>query len=166
MWAGPDWRSERGSWGPGRRRMRRGDIRTALLRALEEGPAHGYELIARLEQKSGGVWRPSPGSVYPTLQLFQDEGLVSSEERDGKRTYELTDAGRAEAAERREHAGGAPWETGAEGPGEFETLVRAAKNLFGAAKQVAHDGDTGQLERATAVIRSATKELYQILSEA
>ena len=74
--------------------MRRGDIRTALLTALTDGPAHGYEIIGRLEEKSGGMWRPSPGSVYPTLQLFEDEGLVRSEQRDGKRVYELTDAGR------------------------------------------------------------------------
>ncbi|HLI72343.1 MAG TPA: PadR family transcriptional regulator [Acidimicrobiales bacterium] len=144
--------------------MRRGDIRTALLGALEEGPAHGYELIGRLEQKSGGMWRPSPGSVYPTLQMFEDEGLVRSEERDGKRTYELTDAGRAEAAERQERAGDAPW-AGTTEAGEFETLFRAAKNLFGAARQVAHDGHSDQLGRATTVIRTATKELYQILSE-
>src|SRR5579864_6524404 len=104
-WRGQDMRGEWGGWRGGGRRMRRGDIRTALLGALEEGPAHGYELIGRLEQKSGGMWRPSPGSVYPTLQMFEDEGLVRSEERDGKRTYELTDAGRAEAGERRERAG-------------------------------------------------------------
>ena len=164
-WRGPAWGSELGTWAVGRRRMRRGDIRTALLGALEEGPAHGYEIIGRLEQKSAGMWRPSPGSVYPTLQMFEDEGLVRSEERDGKRVYEVTDAGRAESAERRERSGGAPWEWGAEGSTEFHALIRAAKNLFGAAKQVAHDGDAGQLERASSTIRAATKELYQILSE-
>ena len=113
---GPDWRGEwRGEWGGwrgGGRRMRRGDIRTALLTALEDGPAHGYEVINRLEEKSGGMWRPSPGSVYPTLQLFEDEGLVRSEERDGKRVYELTDAGRAQATERAERMGAEPWNAG------------------------------------------------------
>jgi DNA-binding PadR family transcriptional regulator len=145
--------------------MRRGDIRTALLGALSEGPAHGYELIGRLEEKSGGMWRPSPGSVYPTLQMFEDEGLVRSEERDGKRTYDLTEAGRAEAAERTERDGDAPWESGAEGADEIRSLFRAGKTLLGAARQVAHDGDRAQLQRATAVVKSATKELYQILSE-
>ena len=91
--AGPGRGRRWGGWRGGGRRMRRGDIRTALLTALEDGPAHGYELISRLEEKSDGMWRPSPGSVYPTLQLFEDEGLVRSEQRDGKRVYELTDAG-------------------------------------------------------------------------
>src|SRR5262245_53359556 len=84
-----------GYWREGR--MRRGDIRTALLAVLAEAPGHGYEVMQRLEEKSGGAWRPSPGSVYPTLQQLQDEGLVTSTERDGKRIFELTDAGRAEA---------------------------------------------------------------------
>src|ERR1700712_1639762 len=65
---GPPWE--------GRRRMRRGDIRTALLAALGEGPGHGYDVMQTLEEKTGGAWRPSPGSGYPTLQLLEDEGLV------------------------------------------------------------------------------------------
>src|SRR4051795_9788545 len=77
-------------------RMRRGDIRTALLSVLVEEPGHGYDLIERLEEKTSGAWRPSPGSVYPTLQLLEDEGLAKSGERDGKRVYEITDEGRAE----------------------------------------------------------------------
>ena len=107
-WAAGEWGADRGNWRGGGRRMRRGDIRTALLNGLTDGPAHGYELIGRLEEKSGGTWRPSPGSVYPTLQLFEDEGLVRSEERDGKRVYELTEAGRTEAAERAERDGDTP----------------------------------------------------------
>src|SRR3954471_22480834 len=78
----------RGGFGPrhGRRDgRRRGDIRTALLVALTDAPAHGYELIQRIEDKSEGAWRPSAGSVYPTLQLLEDEGLVTSTESDGKR---------------------------------------------------------------------------------
>jgi DNA-binding PadR family transcriptional regulator len=144
--------------------MRRGDIRTALLTALTDGPAHGYEIIGRLEEKSGGTWRPSPGSVYPTLQLFEDEGLVRSEQRDGKRVYELTDAGRAEAAERAERAGGAPWE-GGDDASEFHNLIRAAAQMFAAAKQIARQGDPAQMERATAAIRATGKELYRMLAE-
>ena len=144
--------------------MRRGDIRTALLGALGDGPAHGYELMERLEQKSGGMWRPSPGSVYPTLQMFEDEGLVRSEERDGKRVYELTDEGQKVATERAERAGGEPWETGTEMGADIRSLMRAAASLFGAAKQLAHEGDRPQLDRAVTVIKSATKELYQILA--
>ncbi len=145
--------------------MRRGDIRTALLSALTDGPAHGYELIGRLEEKSGGIWRPSPGSVYPTLQLFEDEGLVRSEERDGKRVYELTDTGRTEAADRVERYGNTPWDTEADTANEFHGLIRSAAHLMGAAKQIARTGDPSQMERATTAIRATGKELYKILAE-
>src|SRR6202034_3143868 len=96
------YRDERGSvgrgFGPGRR-MRRGDIRPLLMRALASGgPGHGYELMGRLEELSGGAWRPSPGSVYPTLQLLEDEGVIRSTETEGRRVYELTETGQAEAA--------------------------------------------------------------------
>jgi DNA-binding PadR family transcriptional regulator len=154
-----------GAWRGGHRRMRRGDIRTALLVALGDGPGHGYELISRLEEKSGGVWRPSPGSVYPTLQLFEDEGLVQVEERDGKRVYALTDAGRAEAADRIEHHGATPWESEPEGDTPHRALRKAAGQLLVAAKQVAQTADGAQIDRAATAIRTASKELYQILSE-
>src|SRR5579863_1789847 len=164
-WRGPDWRSEWGGWRGGGRRMRRGDIRTALLTALEDGPAHGYEIINRLEERSGGMWRPSPGSVYPTLQLFEDEGLVRSEERDGKRVYELTDAGRAEAADRVARFGDSPWDDDSASVTEFQGLMRSAVHLLTAAKQIARTGDPSQMERATTAIRATGKELYKILAE-
>ncbi|HEY7946740.1 MAG TPA: PadR family transcriptional regulator [Acidimicrobiales bacterium] len=154
-----------GAWRGGGRRMRRGDIRTALLVALGDGPGHGYELISRLEDKSGGAWRPSPGSVYPTLQLFEDEGLVKAEERDGKRVFSLTDQGRTEAATRIEQHGAAPWEGEPEGDSPHRALRKAAAQLFAAAKQVAQTADTAQIDRAVAAIRATSKELYQILSE-
>src|SRR5687767_13130902 len=90
--------------------MRRGSIRTAILAVLLDGAGHGYELIHRLEEKTDRAWRHSPGSVYPTIQQLEDEGLVSAVERDGKRVYEITDAGRAAATERLEDEGGAHWE--------------------------------------------------------
>src|SRR5258708_40196208 len=80
-WGGPPWGGP--PWGGppfGGRRMRRGDIRPALLRTLLEGPAHGYEIIRRLEQRTGGLWKPSPGSVYPTLQMLEEQGLLRSTE--------------------------------------------------------------------------------------
>jgi DNA-binding PadR family transcriptional regulator len=154
-----------GAWRGGPRRMRRGDIRTALLVALGDGPAHGYELISRLEQKSGGTWRPSPGSVYPTLQLFEDEGLVKAEERDGKRVFALTDAGRAEAAKRVEEHGATPWDADPEGDTPNRALRKAAGQLFAAAKQVVQTGDAAQIDRAVVAVKAASKELYQILSE-
>lgn len=151
--------------------MRRGDIRTALLGALAEGPGHGYEIITRLEEKSGGRWRPSPGSVYPTLQLFEDGGLVRSEERDGKRVYELTDAGRTEASERAERYGSTPWE-GGDGPGGHgrgrglrgTVLGPDIPALLLAIKQVSAGAQPEQVDKAHEVLQNATKELYRILS--
>src|SRR5215210_2526495 len=89
-----------GRWDGSGPRMRRGDIRTAILAVLTEGPGHGYDVMQNLEDKTGGAWRPSPGSVYPTLQLLEDEGLVRSTERDGKRVFEITEPGRTESVER------------------------------------------------------------------
>lgn len=168
---GPWWEEWGGEWTGKRRagpRMRRGDIRRALMGALEDGPAHGYELINRLEEKSGGVWRPSPGSVYPTLQLLEDEGLVRSEERDARRVYELTEAGRAVAAEQ---------EPNDEYPGPGRHMGMLRMHLAGeklgptvaplvlATRQVMMTGDDTQVERGLEVLRRATKELYQILAE-
>ena len=82
--------SRRGRGGP---RARRGDIRAAVLALLAERPMHGYEMIKELEERTKGAWVPSAGSIYPTLQLLEDEGLVAGEERDGKRRFTLTDAG-------------------------------------------------------------------------
>src|SRR5215216_1298972 len=85
--------------GRGGRSVRRGNVRFAILSALQAGPMHGYQVIQELESRTRGRWRPSAGSVYPTLQLLEDEGLLTSEEVDGRRTYSLTDAGRAAAEE-------------------------------------------------------------------
>src|SRR3954447_21705070 len=90
-------------------RMGRGDVRAAVLALLAEQPMHGYQIIHEIEERSHGSWKPSAGSVYPTLQMLADEGLITAEEANGKKTYSLTDAGRAEA----ETSGGksAPWES-------------------------------------------------------
>lgn len=139
--------------------MRRGDIRGALLAGLGDGPAHGYELINRLEARSSGMWRPSAGSVYPTLQLLQEEGLITGRDEDGKRVFELTDAGR-EAAEvfrsrspfgHEEHAGHAG-------------LHQAVKTLMLAARQVATAGDEAQVVSATAIVTEARQKLYRLLA--
>ena len=98
--------------------MRRGDIRRAILSALKDSPAHGYEVMRRLEEMSGGLWRPSPGSVYPHLQMLEDEGMVQSVETDGTRTFTLTEAGGAEATADTP----LPWETGAENDDQIRTL--------------------------------------------
>ena len=153
------WAGGRGGWGGGRR-MPRGAIRTAILVALREEPAHGYEVMRRLEEMSGGLWRPSPGSVYPHLQMLEDEGLVQSSEVDGSRTYTLTDAGRAEAEK-----AALPWEDDGEADDAVRTLRLGMGQLMSAAKQLAGAGEKAQIERGVAVIQKARKELYQILAE-
>jgi DNA-binding PadR family transcriptional regulator len=86
----------RRAWRPMGRFFGPGEVRLALLSLLGDRPQHGYELMKQLEERSGGMYRASAGTVYPTLAQLQDEGLVVSEAEDGKRVYQLTDAGREE----------------------------------------------------------------------
>ncbi|WP_199430287.1 PadR family transcriptional regulator [Qaidamihabitans albus] len=151
--------------GPGRgRRGRRGDIRAAILVLLAEQPRHGYEIIGEIGERSGGLWRPSPGSIYPTLQLLADEGLVRSSEDSGKRLYELTEEGRA-AAHR--HDGTPPWEhfTQDADPREIE-LRDATGTLIGAARQMSQVGSSAQKAKAVEVLNEARRALYGILGDA
>ena len=153
---GPPW--------AGGRRARRGDVRTALLTLLADEPMHGYDLIRRLEERSGGVWRPSPGSIYPTLQMLEDEGLVTSQEQDGKRVYTITDAGRAELEERKERGGDEPWSFGPLGEG-IGQLRDAGFQLAAAAMQVARTGSDAQRKHAAEILAEARKRLYSLLAE-
>ena len=156
---GMRWGGGRGGWGGGRR-MRRGAIRTAILISLKDEPAHGYEVMRRLEEMSGGLWRPSPGSVYPHLQMLEDEGLVQSSEAEGSRTYTLTETGRAEAER------SAPlWQEAGEADDKIRALRVAVGQMASAATQLAGAGQGSQIERGIAVIQRARKELYQILAE-
>jgi DNA-binding PadR family transcriptional regulator len=96
----------RGPFGPmgeGHRFFGRGDVKFALLELLQERPMHGYEMMKALEEKSGGFYTPSPGSIYPTLQMLEDRGLVSVQEIEGKKVYSIADAGRAMLAERQKN---------------------------------------------------------------
>lgn len=149
--------------GPGRR-SRRGDVRAAILALLAERPMHGYEMIQEITERSGQYWRPSPGSVYPTLQLLADEGLVAiTEGSGGKRHYELTEEGR-QAAARRE--GNPPWEQIAQDVDPNDVSLREAiGQLMGATVQVAHAATERQKRRAIEVLNGARRELYAILGE-
>jgi len=154
------WGGERGGWGGGRR-MRRGDIRRAILSALKDNPAHGYEVMHRLEEMSGGLWRPSPGSVYPHLQMLEDEGMVQSAEIDGTRTFTLTEKGVAETANDEP----LPWQSSGENDDQIRSLRLSVTQLMSAAKQLSGAGESAQVERGIAVIKKARQELYQILAE-
>jgi DNA-binding PadR family transcriptional regulator len=143
--------------------MRHGDVRAALLLALQAGPAHGYELGQRLEQASAGAWKPSPGSIYPTLQTLADQDLVSAEERDGKRIYTLTKRGLAELAERADRGDAVPWQDQVDGgSGELRDAVGALKM---AAKQIGTVGTPEQYARATAIVVEARRKLYELLAQ-
>ena len=150
--------------GRGRGRVRRGAIRAAILVVLADRPMHGYEIMTELGERSGGMWRPSPGSVYPTLQQLEDEDLVSAEDVDGKRTFRLTDAGRAEAEKLGER--GAPWESIDEGVSDAQrALYKAALQTSVAASQVAQAGSDEQIAAAQSALDDARKRLYRLLAE-
>jgi DNA-binding PadR family transcriptional regulator len=153
------------TWGGGRSRTRRGDIRRAVLSALKDGGAHGYEIMQWLENRSGGIWRPSPGSVYPTLQMLEDEGLVRSETRNGTRVYELTDAGREEAETSEKEGRRAPWDPSREDADGVRALTAATGQLNLAARQVAAAGTVAQVQRSAEIINQARAELYKVLAE-
>jgi DNA-binding PadR family transcriptional regulator len=147
----------------GRGRGRRGDVRAAILLLLAEQPMHGYEMIQQIAERSGGLWRPSPGSVYPTLQLLVDEGLITATESDGsKKLFELTEEGRA-AAEKIETP---PWEEIADGIEPFQlNMHTAAAQLSGAVMQSAMLATVEQQERIVDILNNARREIYAILGE-
>jgi len=148
--------------GRGRHRVRRGDVRSAILALLDDRPMHGYEMIQELEERTAGCWRPSAGSIYPTLQLLEDEGLATAEEVDGRKVYSLTDSGKKEAPERTE--GQRPWEEGDEDSPRFEVRSELFRTI-GAAKQVARGDDDEQMAKAAEILKDARKKLYGILAE-
>jgi DNA-binding PadR family transcriptional regulator len=146
------------------RRAARGDVRAAILVLLAEKPSHGYQIIQELERRSDGAWRASPGSVYPTLQQLEDEGLVRAVEADGgRRVFELTDPGRDEA--KRLAAGPAPWDeaAGAVG-GDHRDLRDQAFQLLAATWQVSRAGDPTHIAEARGILRDARRKLYLLLA--
>jgi len=153
----------RGRGRGGRGRGKRGDVRAAILKLLVERPMHGYEMIQEIAERSQNLWRPSPGSVYPTLQLLVDEGLLVARESEGsKKLFELTDEGRA-AADKIETP---PWQEIADGvePGHVN-LRSAVAQLMGAVAQSAHTANDEQQERIVDIVNNARREIYQILGE-
>jgi DNA-binding PadR family transcriptional regulator len=151
---GPRGRGRGGRW-----RGKRGDVRAAILTLLAERPMHGYEMIQEIAERSQNLWRPSPGSVYPTLQLLVDEGLIAATESEGsKKLFELTDEGRG-AAEKVETP---PWEEIE--PGHVN-LRAAVTQLMGAVAQSAYTANEEQQERIVDIVNNARREIYGILGE-
>jgi DNA-binding PadR family transcriptional regulator len=145
-------------------RMGKGDVRAAVISLLAEQPMHGYQIIREIEERSGGSWKPSAGSVYPTLQLLADEGVISAEESNGRKTYSLTEAGRAQVAS----AGtSSPWESTdtKDNTPSFGALPKAGVELAQAAAQVGRTGTPEQVQQAVAVLDEARRRLYSILAQ-
>jgi DNA-binding PadR family transcriptional regulator len=147
--------------GRGGRSVRRGNVRFAILSALKDQPMHGYQVIQDLESRTQGRWRPSAGSVYPTLQLLEDEGLLTSEVVDGRRTYSLTDAGRQAADEHPLTAD--RWLEADDGRGP--SLPELAGRLIAAAAELERNGTDAARQSAREALTDARKRLYRLLAD-
>lgn len=153
----------RGRGGP---RAKRGEVRNAVISLLAEGPKHGYQLIQEMGERSGGVWAPSPGSVYPILHRLAEAGVVEADDlEDGRRIFRLTATGRL-VAERLHPDGEAPWTTiGGNESDEAKALREVAVQFEGAVSQVAQVATTDQLVRAAAIVAESRRRLYALLAE-
>ncbi|UUY04896.1 PadR family transcriptional regulator [Svornostia abyssi] len=139
-------------------------MRAAILRLLTEEPRTGYALMQAIEERSNGVWTPSAGSIYPALALLEDEGLVRSVERDGKKTFELTDDGTKVAEERSGEP--APWDTvRGEVNEDALALMQAAKQLGMAVMQISQAGTPDQTREAKEILDTARKQLFALLAK-
>ncbi|WP_250564036.1 PadR family transcriptional regulator [Sphaerisporangium fuscum] len=159
------WGGGRPPFGRGGRKAKRGDVRAAILALLAEEPRNGYQIIQEIAERSHGGWKPSPGAVYPALQQLTDEGLVRSEEADGRKTFDLTEAGRAYVTEHPDEVG-SPWEEMTPNVDEsvyelFDLSRQAAAALF----QVAQTGSDGQIRQAKQILTETRRKLYQILAD-
>jgi DNA-binding PadR family transcriptional regulator len=141
--------------------VRRGKVRPLILAVLHETPMHGYQVMQVLEARTGGRWRPSAGTIYPTLQQLEDEGLLRADDVDGRKVYSLTDAGRveAEASPLTRH----PWFD--EAAGRSMDLRRLAIQLIGAAAQVQRAGSPEAQERARDILVESRRSLYRLLAD-
>jgi DNA-binding PadR family transcriptional regulator len=155
--------------GPGRfprgPKARRGDVRAAALLLLAEGPLNGYQIMQEIELRSDGLWKPSPGSVYPALAQLEDEGLVRTQEVDDRRTYVLTDAGKTYVNARSGDLA-APWEQMTEAvDDDLGALFGELRRVGMAAAQIGHIADANQIDRARTVLAEARRALYSLLAE-
>ncbi|GHO99719.1 hypothetical protein KSF_097670 [Reticulibacter mediterranei] len=164
----------RGPFGEGRRFFGRGDVKFALLELLRERPMYGYEIMKALEEKSGGFYTPSAGTIYPTLQMLEDRGFVTVQETEGKKTYAITDAGRAFLAEQQkedESFAGAPWRRGFGGRRGFfnDPTIQAlgseaaeVARLFAIVARSSFDNPE-QLARVRALLETTRQELKDLI---
>ncbi len=154
-----------GPGGPGsggrRGRRPRGDVRNAILLLLAEQPRHGYQLMEAIAERSDGRWRPSPGAVYPTLNLLEDEGVIRLTQSAGRRTAELTEVGRALVEQ---ESAGWPDPFATEGPASGADLRGELGRLHEAVRSVARGGTAEQQERAAQILTEARRSVYRLLA--
>src|ERR1700761_4605713 len=146
-------------------RGRRGDVRAAALSLLAEGPRNGYQIIQEISERTDGVWRPSPGSVYPALQQLEDEGLIQPETADsGRKAFALTDEGRSYTESHADELT-APWDavTGSVDDGEVQ-LRQLIRQVLMATSQVSQAGSAAQVKQAGQVLTDTRRSLYRILA--
>jgi DNA-binding PadR family transcriptional regulator len=155
-------------------RARRGDVRVAILAVLADGALNGYQVIQEIADRTGGAWRPSPGSVYPTISQLEDEGLVEGDDDRGRRTLRLSDSGRAYLEQHEDEVAGV-WAPFAEKPAEgrddgdvgvdFASLKPELGRVMNAVWQIITTGTEGQRRSAVGVLVEARRALYRILAD-
>ena len=141
-------------------RMKRGDIKFLLLEVLKDGPKHGYDIIGEFETRFHG-YRPSPGSVYPTLQMLEEGGFVTGQEVEGKKVYTITDAGLKLLEERGER----PFECSPRREKAIE-LTKALSKLAMAVTEGSRNADEEVVKKIAQILDRARRDIYSILSEA
>ncbi len=153
-------------WAGGRRsKARRGDVRAAILALLAEEPRNGYQLIQEIEERSDGEWRPSPGAVYPALQQLTDEGLIEAEEHDGRRTFRLSESGRAYVEAHPDEVN-APWEAmTSDVRDDVRDLLGTAARTGHAVMQIVHTGSEEQVAQARQILTETRRGLYRLLAD-
>ena len=161
---GPGFGHGKGPRGRGRK-ARRGDIRTAALLLLAEEPRNGYQIMQEVQERSEGVWSPSPGSVYPALAQLEDEGLIRTQEGEGRKLYAITDTGRELLKERGDDAP-APWaQMSDELSPQVHELGKLMREVAFAFTQVMRAGSELQVAKAREVLATARRDLYRILAD-
>lgn len=152
-----------GPWGRGPK-ARRGDVRAAILAVLAEKDSNGYQIIQEIAERSGGVWKPSPGSIYPTLQQLEDEGLVQADQASGRRTFSLTEAGRDYVTEHSDETK-APWDAMNAAAGDDAGLKPLIGQAAAAMWQIMAVGTPEQQAKAKEEVSALRRRLYAILAE-
>jgi DNA-binding PadR family transcriptional regulator len=166
----PPWAEFLRTFGPPARgresgpKVRRGDVRLAIIDVLAVQPMNGYQVIQQISERSNGEWKPSPGSVYPTLQQLQDEGLIRESGEGGRRTFELTDEGRAFVEEHLDELA-ATWRGFEQREPDPDDLRPVIGQVMGACWQVALTGTLPQQQEALEILAETKRRLYRLLAD-